>query len=103
MFPREAIDHRLAWAGLADLPDDVLVTSYETSTACKPWPEYFAEVARGLDVEPADCLMVGDDAALDLGSRGAGMKCWLLYEPPPGRTTDYVGSLDRLADFLERL
>ena len=103
MFPREAIDHRLAWAGLGDLPDEVLVTSYETSTACKPWPEYFAQIAGRLGVAPADCLMVGDDASMDLGSRGAGMKSWLLYEPPPGRTTDYVGSLDQLADFLERL
>ena len=103
MFPRVAVDHRLAWAGLGDLPDDVLVTSYETSTACKPWPEYFAEVAAEIGIPPAECLMVGDDPSMDLGARGAGMKTWLLYEPPAGRATDYVGTLDQLADLIERL
>jgi FMN phosphatase YigB (HAD superfamily) len=103
MFPRVAVDHRLAWAGLADLPADVLVTSFETSTACKPWPEYFSEVADRIGIAPSDCLMVGDDPSMDLGSRDAGMKAWLLDEPPAGRTTDYVGSLDQLADLIDRL
>jgi FMN phosphatase YigB (HAD superfamily) len=97
------VDHRLAWAGFQRLPEDVLVTSYETSTACKPWPEYFSEVAARIGVAPAECLMVGDDSSMDLGSRDAGMKSWLLYEPPAGRTTDFVGSLDQLADLIERL
>jgi FMN phosphatase YigB (HAD superfamily) len=95
-------DHRLAWAGLSELPDDVLVTSYETSTACKPWPEYFSEVARRIGVPPSDCLMVGDDPSMDLGSRDAGMKAWLLDEARAGWAADYVGSLDELADFIER-
>ena len=95
-------DHRLAWAGLSELPDDVLVTSYETSTACKPWPEYFSEVARRIGVPPSDCLMVGDDPSMDLGSRDAGMRAWLLDEPRAGWAADYVGSLDELADFIER-
>ena len=102
MFPRVAIDHRLAWAGLGTLPEDVLVTSYETSTACKPWPEYFAEVAATIGVAPSECLMVGDDASMDLGSRSVGMKAWLLDEPAAGWETDYVGSLDQLADFVQR-
>jgi len=102
MFPRAAVDHRLAWAGLGELPDDVLVTSYETSTACKPWPEYFSEVARRIGVPPSDCLMVGDDPSMDLGSRDAGMRAWLLDEPRAGWAADYVGSLDELADFIER-
>ena len=95
-------DHRLAWAGLSELPDDVLVTSYETSTACKPWPEYFSEVARRIGVPPSDCLMVGDDPSMDLGSRDAGMKAWLLDEARAGWAADYVGSLDELADFIKR-
>ena len=103
MFPRGAIDQRLSWAGFGDLDDSVLVTSYETSTACKPWPEYFAEVARRLEIAPSDCLMVGDDPAMDLGCRDIGMKSWLLEEPPAGWSTDYAGTLDQLADLIDRL
>ena len=103
MFPRVAVDQRLQWAGLGDLPDDIVVTSYETSTACKPWPEYFSEVATTIGIAPSDCLMVGDDPSMDLGSRSVGMRAWMLYEPTKGWTTDYAGSLDQLADFIERL
>lgn len=55
-----------------------LFTSKELGAA-KPDPRFFMEIARRLDVAPAECVMVGNDFLKDIaGANGAGMRTvWL--------------------------
>jgi FMN phosphatase YigB (HAD superfamily) len=101
IFPRAAIDHRLAWAGLADLPFDV-VTTYEHMTACKPHAAYYLQTAEMLGLPPAECMMVGDDRSLDLPAADVGMRTFYVG-PDPDSSADLCGDLDALADVLPRL
>lgn len=101
IFPREAVDHRLAWAGLDGL-DLTTVTSYETMTACKPHPEYFTQTAALLGLEPGDCMMVGDDRYLDMPAADTGMKTFYVG-PSPDAVADYRGTLTDLAGLLPRI
>lgn len=65
MFPRIAVDRRLAWAGIDDL-DYHLVTSYENMHFVKPHPEYYQEILLRLGCAPVQALMVGDDWERDI-------------------------------------
>jgi FMN phosphatase YigB (HAD superfamily) len=51
MFPRRAIEHRMQWAGVFDLPFK-LITTYENSHFCKPNPLYYQEILEKLDCPP---------------------------------------------------
>jgi len=88
VFPEVATRARMRWAGL-DTFDLPIVSTYETFSWTKPYPEYFLSMARRLDVDPARCLMVGDDAVLDMAAADVGM------------TTFYVGG-DEAARFHHR-
>jgi HAD superfamily hydrolase (TIGR01509 family) len=101
IFPREAVEHRIAWAGLADVRFD-LVTSYEQMVACKPHPAYYRQVASLLEVDPSDCLMVGDDHVLDMAAADIGMKTYYVGSRE-GVAADIAGDLTALAELLPRL
>lgn len=101
MFPRIAIDQRMEWAAVGDLADRLLVTSYETATACKPWPAYYLETAAGLGVPPGDCLMVGDDADLDLPAADVGMRVFYVG-PDRHARAELRGDLHDVASMIER-
>lgn len=101
IFPLAAIRHRLSWARLDDLPVHV-VTAYEDMHATKPLPSYFRETAELLGVEPAECLMVGDDPVLDLPAADTGMRTFYVGDDA-GVFSDYRGDLDDLADLMPRL
>ena len=65
LFPRCMLDARLRWGGLE--PDMFgLITSLDDSRFCKPNPEYYRQIAADLGVAPEECLMVGNDVAMDL-------------------------------------
>ncbi|MEA5075763.1 MAG: HAD family hydrolase [Coriobacteriia bacterium] len=101
IFPRVAVDHRLTWAGVADLPVDV-ITTYEQMESCKPSPSYFRQTAGLLETAPALCLMVGDDRALDMPASDIGMRTFYVGAHD-GVAADFSGDLDDLADLLPRL
>jgi FMN phosphatase YigB (HAD superfamily) len=77
IFPLEAIGHRLAWAGLADVEFDA-VTSYEVMRSCKPQLSYFAQVCEMIGCAPQDCVMVGDDAGADMPASAAGLTTYFV-------------------------
>ena len=80
LFPARAIQHRLSWAELEDMPFD-LVTSYENMHTCKPSPDYYLETAKLLALPPAACWMVGNDVARDIApAQQAGMRTFLADE-----------------------
>ncbi len=101
IFPRQAVQHRLAWAGLADI-GFALVTSYEDMTACKPHGEYYRQVAAHLGVDPRDCIMVGDDRYLDLPAADVGMRTFYVGSHEDA-ASDYRGTLSEFAELLPRL
>lgn len=82
MFPRRAVEHRLAWAGV-DPAAFQRITSYQNSRAVKPKQTYYAENLAAMGVRGEDVLMVGnntmeDMSFLDLGADGYLVTDWLL-------------------------
>lgn len=101
IFPRAAIEERMRWANVADLPVD-LVTSYENMHSTKPHGSYYAETASMLGVPPGQALMVGDDRVLDMAAADIGMQTFFVGSGP-APVVDYVGTLAQLPDLLTRL
>ncbi len=71
LFPLDAIEQRLSWAGVAveDFDYD-LITAYENMHSTKPHTAYYREILAAIDVEPARALMVGDDWKNDIAPAG---------------------------------
>lgn len=79
IFPEIATIHRTRWAGL-DVSDFEVVTTFENIGYCKPSKEYYLEVCARMGLEPADCLMVGNDTDDDMPAKGAGLDVFLLTD-----------------------
>lgn len=101
IFPRAAIVHRLAWAGLSEADFD-LVTTYEFMNACKPHAAYFRQVTDMLGCDPRECVMVGDDRDNDMPAAATGMRTFYVGTDP-GAPADFRGTLLDLPAVLERL
>jgi FMN phosphatase YigB (HAD superfamily) len=105
LFPRTAIEQRMAWGGVGvDRYDYELVTCYENSHATKSSPAYFLEIADFLGRQPGECLMVGDNWGWDVVCAGeAGIPSfWIASDgaQPPEPVVPVVGMGD-LDAFLE--
>ena len=107
VFPCCATMNRIRWAGL-DADDFGLITTYEDYSCCKPNIEYFRTVLDELSLDPAECLMVGNDVEEDLVVRDLGVKTYLVTDTMENRKglpirTDYMGSLKELVDFVRTI
>jgi FMN phosphatase YigB (HAD superfamily) len=71
---------RLSWLGLS--PEDFdLVTCYTSDKFCKPNPAYFHDVCQRMDIDPAKCLMIGNDDREDMHcAAAAGMDAYLVTD-----------------------
>lgn len=99
LFPRTAIEQRMAWGGVGvDRFDYELVTCYENSHATKSSPAYFREIVDFLGREPGECLMVGDNWGWDVVCAGtAGIPSyWIATDGahPPEPVVPVVGRGD---------
>lgn len=107
IFPRTAVESRLAWAGLK--PEDFdFITSYENSSFCKPDPRYFLQTARAAGVNPDEVLMIGNDLNEDYGAIKAGMPLYILTDCLIESETNSLddlphGSVKDLEVYLENL
>jgi FMN phosphatase YigB (HAD superfamily) len=101
IFPRAAIEHRLAWAGLGDLGLGA-ITTYEVMHACKPLPDYFREAAAMAGARPVECIMVGDDRSLDMPASDVGMRTFYVGTEPDVHA-DWRGDLTALTEALPAL
>lgn len=79
LFPREATEARIAWAGLTP-GDFTYITTYESSSFCKPHLGYYRELLDRLSLDPRDCLMVGNDATEDMVAEELGMEVFLVTD-----------------------
>lgn len=67
LFPLDAIEQRLAWAGVpVDQFAFELVTGYENMHSAKPRGAYYREILAAIGVEADRALMVGDDWRNDI-------------------------------------
>ena len=99
LFPRTAIEQRMAWGGVGvDRFDYELVTCYENSHATKSSPAYFREIVESLGRRPDECLMVGDNWGWDVVCAGeAGLPAyWIAADgaQPPEPVVPVVGQGD---------
>jgi FMN phosphatase YigB (HAD superfamily) len=104
VFPLVAIQQRLDWAGVADLPYR-LVTSYENMHSCKPMPEYYLEIASFLGCPPEECLMVGNDRSQDIEpALGVGMATyWITASGDETQLAEDRGALGQFGHLLAAL
>jgi len=80
LFPRSAIEQRLAWAGLpvSEYPF-ALVTSFENFHFAKPNPAYYAEILGQLGWPDHPAVMVGNSRSDDLlPAQAIGLPAFLL-------------------------
>jgi FMN phosphatase YigB (HAD superfamily) len=99
VFPLVAIQRRLRWAGLEDIPFE-LITHIENMHACKPSPVYFREILKTIHADAEECLMIGNEAATDMASGRVGIKTFFLMDKngdDPPEEADYSGNFDDLA------
>lgn len=109
LFPMPGQRTRMSWLGLSE-EDFALVTSYETDCYCKPNPAYFTTVCERLGVDPADCLVIGNDEYEDMfcaAQAGIGacylVTDWMIASPehpwdgPRGTFAEMVEMLEGMA------
>ncbi len=107
VFPRCATMNRIRWAGL-DAEDFRVITTYEECRYCKPNLEYFRKILEQFELNPEECLMVGNDVSEDLAARKLGVKTYLVtdtMENPKGLPieTEYMGTMEELVRFIQEL
>lgn len=107
MFPRVAVEARLAWAGVPATDFDYdLVTTYQNMHATKPHQAYYREILEKIDCSPENALMVGDDWERDVEPAAAlGLYTYWIQldgrEPPDASLTTAYGTLMALYDRLQ--
>lgn len=103
VFFLDPILARLRWAGLADLPF-ALVTGAELMLWTKPHAGYYRQILALTGRRPDQCLMVGDDPAMDMAAKGTGIATWLAVReggaPRDAPLADHRGTLGQLAAWL---
>lgn len=104
IFPRSAVVERLRWSGVD--PDFFsFIPGLENMSSCKPDVRFYTDLASRYAIDPAQCLMVGNDVEQDLPASQAGMGTFLVEERLISRglsdlTPDARGSLRDLARIL---
>ena len=107
LFPMAAQHSRLGWAGLAPAAFDQ-ITAYEQSRFCKPNPAYYAAICRQLGLDPAACLMIGNDETEDMQAASAlGMSGYLITDCLKPSRSDYRwagprGSFAQMVEWLQQ-
>jgi FMN phosphatase YigB (HAD superfamily) len=95
MFPRIAVEERLAWAGVpVEELDYTLVTTYENMHATKSHLAYYGEILERLGRRPGECLMVGDSWEMDIApASSVGIRVYWVTEEtdPPSANPSLAG------------
>lgn len=107
MFPPRAVAWRLAWGDLDALSFD-RITTFDNSTAIKPFLEYYEENLRAFGCKPEEVLMVGNNTKEDLACMKLGMPAYLITDcllNPNDFDLDTVehGSMEDFLEFVRAL
>ncbi|MFW6306827.1 MAG: HAD family hydrolase, partial [Bacillota bacterium] len=104
VFPRRAIEERISWMGIE--PDDFsLITTYENMHYCKPALDYYDEIIKKINLNPGECIMVGNDMQEDMVAGELGIKTFLITDYLINRTEedldcDWKGSFEDLINYF---
>ncbi|MGN0551657.1 MAG: HAD family hydrolase [Acutalibacteraceae bacterium] len=79
LFPRSATLNRLNWAGV-DSKIFSKITTYETSSYCKPNTEYYKEILEDAGINAESCMMVGNDVSEDMCVSKINMDTYLITD-----------------------
>lgn len=106
IFPKTATESRIRWAGL-EPSDFEYITTYENSRYCKPNLEYYNEILSKRNLQPEECLMVGNDVTEDMVARKVGMNVFLLTDCLINKEREDInqyprGSFEQLMDYIEK-
>nr|MBR4281772.1 HAD family hydrolase [Clostridia bacterium] len=104
LFPMAGQKTRLSWLGLS--PEDFdLVTCYTSDRHCKPNPAYFADVCERLNLDPKQCLMIGNDDREDMQCASSlGMDCYLVTDCRlVDKDNPWTGTMGAFTEMLEML
>lgn len=107
LFPAVATYSRVRWAGLS--PEDFdWITTYENASFCKPNTKYYEEIIAKLALDPAECLMVGNDADENMIADKLSMKTFLLTDCLLNRSGQDIsvypnGGFDSLEAYIDAL
>lgn len=107
IFPAIATKSRIKWAGL-DESDFDYVTTYENSSFCKPNLKYYMEILEKHNIDPSECLMVGNDVTEDMITKNLGMKVFLLTKDLINKNNEDInnypnGDYDDLKQFIDSI
>ncbi|MCH5278273.1 MAG: HAD family hydrolase [Christensenellaceae bacterium] len=107
LFPAIATESRIRWAGL-EPRDFELYTTYENTSYCKPNTKYYIDVAKKLNCDPKECLMVGNDVSEDMVAETIGMRVFLLTDCIINKDNRDIssypnGGFDELLRFVESM
>ena len=107
MFPLYAVDKRMHWTGIsADRFD--FVTTYDSSSFCKPNVGYYEEILDKFNVSAKDALMIGNDVKEDiLPCKSLGVDTFLVTDQIITHNLDYSdlkrGTYSDLIKFLKEV
>lgn len=106
-FPAVATEKRLKWAGLEASMFEY-ITSYEDTHYTKPSIDYYREILDRVQLDPKDCLMVGNDANEDMVAKRLGMKVFLLTDNLINKNNIDIsqypnGGFDKLTKYIDSL
>lgn len=90
------------------MEDFDLVTDYANSCHSKPNPAYFQDILAQFQLDPAQCLMIGNDVQEDVeAATAAGIPTWLLTDHVINRKNVPIscpsGSYQEMVDYLKGL
>lgn len=104
LFPMAGQNTRLSWIGLSDADFD-LVTCYTSDRYCKPNPAYFLDVCQRMQLDPAQCLMIGNDDREDMiTATAAGLSAYLVTDCRiPCKEAPWTGPQGTFTDMLAML
>ncbi|GAX91959.1 HAD family hydrolase [Effusibacillus lacus] len=107
LFPRAAIEARMKWANIEDLPFE-LVTTLEEMHFCKPNLSYYKEILQKIGRKPDECMMIGNDGFEDMIAGKLGMQTYLVTDCLIERNllSDPIhqqGTMENLLEFIKGL
>lgn len=94
LFPEIAIRERLRWGGVDDFDYD-FISAADVMHVAKPFPGYYQQILDTLDVAPEECIMIGDEAAMDGAAERVGIRALLVGpERPSNMNLWFEGVVD---------
>lgn len=101
VVPLIANKERVRWSGLSDIPW-MDITSFETYNYSKPNLKYYQQICDKFNLNPTECLMVGDSLVKDFPATELGMDFFLiLNEDSPEAEQNFTGKKGDRAALLE--